>query len=159
MIIILSLCCESSAQYQPSSCFATCKLHYNLNQTVLWGNTSSTIKPPTNPQSTGYPFTLAWGNTYPNLTSSSYAISGVKMGEPNKPLSLTAILNANPTGGTFTYIPDSVSSIIYTAFSIILVSSCSSGTVYMERLVYSILFSSYSRHPQQFNSICIYGVI
>jgi len=97
----------------------------------LWGNTSSAIKPPTTPQTTGYPFTLAWGNTYPNLTSYSYALSGLKMGEINKPHSFTATLSANPTGGTLTYIPDSVSSIVYAVFSIILVSTCNSGTLYM----------------------------
>ena len=105
--------------------------HFNLDQTVLWGNTSSTIKPPTTPQAVGYPFALAWGNTYPNLISSSYAISGVKIGKINKPHSFTATLNANPTGGTFTYIPESVSSIVYAAFTFILVSKCSSGTLYM----------------------------
>ena len=78
----------------------------------------------------GYPFSLAWGNTYPSLIYSSYAISGVKMGDPNKPLSFTARFNANPTGGVFTFVPESVSSVIYAAFSIILVSRCN-GTLYM----------------------------
>ena len=60
------------------------------------------------------------------------------MGDPNVPLSFIATLTANPTGGTFTYIPELVSSIIYAAFSIILVSSCSSGTLYMERFSTSL---------------------
>ena len=51
------------------------------------------------------------------------------MGDTIKPLSFTATLTANPTGGTFTYIPDSVSSIVYAAFSIILISTCNSGTL------------------------------
>jgi len=53
------------------------------------------------------------------------------MGDPNKPLSFYGILNVNPTGGTFTYVPESTSSIIYAAFSIILGSSCNSDTLYM----------------------------
>jgi len=80
----------------------------------------------------GYPFPLTWWNTYPNLTSSSYALSGLKMGDINIPFSFTATLSANPTGGIMTYIPDSVSSIVYAAFSIILISSCS-GTIYMQQ--------------------------
>jgi len=97
----------------------------------LWSNTSATINPPTSPSTTGYPFPLTWGNIYPNLTSSSYVLSGIKMGDINKPLSFTATLSANPTGGTITYIPDTVSSVMYAAFSIILLSSCNSGIIHM----------------------------
>ena len=106
-------------------------LQFNLDQTVLWGNTSSAVNLPTTSPTTGYPFTLTWANTHLNLISSSYALSGVKMVDVNKPLSFTATLNANPMGGIFTYIPDSVSSIVYAAFSIVLINSCNSGTLYM----------------------------
>jgi len=51
------------------------------------------------------------------------------MGDPNKPLSFTVRLIATSTGGTLTYVPDSVSSIVYAAFSIILISTCNSGTL------------------------------
>jgi hypothetical protein len=97
----------------------------------LWGNISSTSILPTTPPSAGYPFSLAWRNVYPNLVSSSYALSGLKIAEPNKPLSFAATLVSTATGATFTYIPDTVSSIVYAAFSIILVSNCNSGTFYM----------------------------
>jgi hypothetical protein len=96
----------------------------------LWGNTSSTSILPTTPPSAGHPFSIAWRNVYPNLVSSSYVLSGLKI-DANKPLSFTATLISTTTGGIFTYILDTVSSIVYAAFSIILVSKCKSGTFYM----------------------------
>jgi hypothetical protein len=105
--------------------------YIKLDQAVLWGNTSSTSILPTTPPSAGYPFSLAWRNVYPNIVSSSYALSGFKIAELNKPLGFTATLVTTATGGTFTYIPDAVSSIVYAVFSIVLVSNCNSGTFYM----------------------------
>jgi hypothetical protein len=85
--------------------------YIKLDQTVLWGNTSSTSILPTTPPSAGYPFSLAWRNVYPNLVSSSYVLSGLKIANPNQPLSFTATLVSTATGGTFTYIPNNGSSI------------------------------------------------
>jgi hypothetical protein len=78
----------------------------------------------------GYLFHLTWYYIYPNITASSYAISGIKMGIPNMPLSYTVNLTVNPTGGIFTFILDAHSSIVYAGFSIVLVSSCNNGIIH-----------------------------
>jgi hypothetical protein len=56
------------------------------------------------------------------------------------PLSYTATLTANPTNGVFTFILDSHSSIVYAAFSIVLLSSCNSGIIYLQRFcIYTLI--------------------
>jgi hypothetical protein len=109
-------------------------LQTHLDHAIVIGSNSSSYSwNASNFPASGYTYNMTWLGVYPNITSSSYTLSGFKIND-NLPISYVAILSASAITGTFTLVLDSNSSIIYAAFSIILLSQCNSGIVYMKRV-------------------------